>query len=82
MLNYSTSGFGSIRVELRDANGAVLPGYAPDACRVICGDEIEHTVQWEGGEDVSSLAGQPLRPRFAMTEAKLYSLRFAGPTIG
>ena len=58
-----------------DLSGRV-PGYTLDDCHGICGDEIEHTVRWKGGEDVSSLASRPIRLHFEMTHAKLYSFRF------
>jgi hypothetical protein len=33
-------------------------------------------VVWKAGSDVSKLAGQPIRLRFVMREADLYSIRF------
>ena len=56
VINYSTSAAGNIRIELQDENGAPLPGYALEDCRVICGDEIEQAVQWKGHADESNLA--------------------------
>ena len=75
-INYSTSAAGSVRVELQDPSGAAIPGYALEDSWVIAGDEIERLVAWKGGSDVSALAGQPLRLRFVMKDADLYSLRF------
>ena len=76
VINYSTSAFGSVRVELQDAAGSALDGYALNQCPVLYGDAIEHTVSWESGPDVSALAGRPVRLRFALTDADLYSIRF------
>ncbi len=76
VINYSTSANGNIRVELQDESGSPLPGYALDDCRGMCGDEIEQTVQWKGGEDVSSLISRPVCLHFEMTHAKLFSFRF------
>lgn len=76
VLNVSTSAPGSIRVELQDAEGRPLPGYALDDCPPIWGDEIERKVAWKHGTDVSSLAGQPIRLRFVMMDADLYAFRF------
>ena len=42
----------------------------------IVGDEIERVAAWENGADVSSLAGQPVRLRFVLKDADLYSIRF------
>ncbi len=75
-LNYETSAVGSVRVELQDEAGQALPGYALDDCPEIYGSEIEHTVAWKGGSDVSALAGKPVRLRFATVDADVYSMRF------
>ena len=39
-------------------------------------DEIGRDVTWKENADVSRLAGKPVRRRFAMNKADLYSLRF------
>ena len=75
-INYSTSAAGSIRVELQDAEGRPLPGHGMNECRELVGDEIERSVAWERGCSVSELAGKPVRLRFVMKDADLYSLRF------
>lgn len=76
VLNYSTSAVGSVQVELQNAAGEPVAGFTLDECPEIFGDEIEHVVAWKGGSDVSALAGQPIRLRFVMRDADLYSLRF------
>ena len=76
VLNFSAGAAGGLRVELQDAAGKPLPGFAlADAVEQI-GDEIERVVTWKSGRDVSGLAGRPVRLRFAMQDADLYSLRF------
>ena len=77
VINYATSDSGSIRVALQDESGLPLPPYALESCREITGDEIEYTVNWKHGDDVSSLAGREIRLQFTMTHAKLFSFRFA-----
>ncbi|OIO96868.1 MAG: hypothetical protein AUK03_03295 [Anaerolineae bacterium CG2_30_64_16] len=76
MLNYETSAAGSVRVEIQDAEGHALSGYALADCPEMYGDQIEQAVQWASGSDVSHLAGQPVRLRFALKDADVYSLRF------
>jgi hypothetical protein len=76
VLNFSSSIAGDIRVELQDSNGHALDGFGMDDCDEIYGDDLERTVSWTGANDVSSLAGQPVRLRFAFRDADLYSLRF------
>ena len=76
IINYSTSAVGSIRVEVQDAAGHPVPGHTLQDCGEIYGDEIGHAVWWEGGSDLSSLADQPVRLRFALKDADLYSIQF------
>ena len=76
VLNVSTSIAGGVSVELQDANGHALEGFGIDDCDEIYGDSLERTVSWNGGDDVSGLAGQPVRIRFLLRDADLYSLRF------
>lgn len=76
VINYSTSAAGRLQVEIQSADGTPLPGYALADCPPLVGDRIEQVVAWKAGADVSRLAGRPVRLRFAMAEADLYSLRF------
>jgi hypothetical protein len=79
-INYSTAGAGRIRVELQDSGGKPIPGYALDDCDPIRGDAISGIVTWKENADVSRLAGRPVRLRFVMNEADVYSLRFPRET--
>jgi hypothetical protein len=76
VLNYSTSAAGSIRVEIQDAGGKPVPGYALADCDELYGDSLEQAVLWKGGSDVGLLAGQPVRLRFLLKDGDLFSMRF------
>lgn len=76
-LNFSTSAVGSIRVEIQDESGHPTPGFAAADCVEVIGNEIDRTVSWKSGSDVSSLAGKTVRLRFVMMDADLYAMRFA-----
>jgi len=76
-LNFSTSAAGSIRVGLHDAAGQPISGFTCDDCNDVFGDEIDRKVTWKGGADVSALAGKPVRIRFMLRDADVYSFRFA-----
>ncbi|MDM8005163.1 MAG: hypothetical protein QUV05_03295 [Phycisphaerae bacterium] len=76
VLNVSTSAVGSVKVEIQGVAGRPMPGFGLDDCAEIWGDEIERVVKWKGGPDVSKLAGKPVRLRFVMKDADLYSIRF------
>jgi hypothetical protein len=75
-INFSTSAAGSIRVEIQDADGKPIPGHTLQDCHEIVGDEIKRAVSWKKTSDMTRLAGQPVRLRFVMKDADLYSFRF------
>jgi len=75
-LNYSTSAAGSVRVELQDADGRPIPGYTLDEAQELYGDSTAHHAAWAGGRDVAPLAGKPVRLRFVLKDADVFSYRF------
>jgi len=75
-LNFATSAAGSIRIEIQDAAGQPLPGFTLADSLGTIGNELQRSVQWKGGSDVSSLAGKPVRLKFVLKDADLFSLRF------
>ena len=75
ILNASTSGAGSVRVEIQDADGHALPGFALADCQEFYGDSLAGTASWKRGSDLSSLAGRPVRLRFVVRDADLYSFK-------
>lgn len=76
LLNYSTSAAGSIRCEIQDAAGKPVPGYTLADCEEIYGDDLKRPVSWKGKTDVAPLAGKPIRLRFVLKDADLYSIQF------
>jgi len=74
-LNYATSAAGHIRVDLQDQSGKAIVGHTLQDCSFIVGDEIEHTVTWNGNADISHLSGQPVRFRFELKDADIYSFQ-------
>ena len=77
VLNYATSAAGSVQVEIQDPAGKPIEGYTLDGGKVLFGDEIAGPYSWKSGSDVSKLAGKPVRLRFVLKDADLYSYRFA-----
>lgn len=75
-MNFSTGAAGRVRVEIQDAAGTPLPGLALGDAVDQIGDEIERVVTWKSGRDLGRLAGTPVRLRFVMQDADVYSLRF------
>ncbi len=76
VLNFSTSAMGDIYVEITDEHGNPLPGFAMEDCAPVFGDTIDRVVYWESGSDVSSLSGRPVRLKFVMKDADLFSFQF------
>ncbi|MDI9586017.1 MAG: hypothetical protein QM473_17490 [Acidobacteriota bacterium] len=76
-INAETSGAGGVQVEIQDADGSPIDGYTLDECMPILCDDLRHIVRWdyEGG-DLSRLAGTPVRLRFVLSDADLYSFQF------
>jgi hypothetical protein len=76
VVNYSTSAIGSLRVELQDEHGRTLEGFAFEDMDPLYGDEVCGLVQWKDGADPGRLNGQPIRMRFQLRDADLYSLQW------
>ncbi len=75
-LNFSSSAAGDVRVEIQDLEGRPLPGYSLEECPPIFGDTVDRTVVWRGGKDVGRLAGKPVRLRFVLRDADVFSFKF------
>ncbi len=77
VLNIDTSATGTARVELQNAAGEALPGFAAADCDMIhTANMVNRPVSWKGKGDVSSLAGKPVRIRFILRATDLYAFQF------
>ncbi|HEY0865184.1 MAG TPA: hypothetical protein VGD97_13850 [Lacunisphaera sp.] len=77
-VNFATSGAGEVRVEVQDAEGKPLPGLALEDCDLLIGDRIAGTVSWRGQTSLARYVAKPIRLRFQLVDADVYSFRFAG----
>jgi len=75
-INFASSAVGGLRVELQTPDGQPFNGFALADCTEVIGDRIEQIVRWGSGPDVGALAGQPVKLRFVLKDADLYSLQF------
>jgi len=75
-LNLSTSVAGGIRVEVQDASGQPIPGFALAESIEVFGNELARIVSWKSGSDLGKLNATPIRLRFVMKEADLFALQF------
>jgi len=76
VINFATSAAGGVQFEIQDVSGEVIPGYSVEESTILIGNEIERIVSWNKGTDIGSLAGKPVRLRFVMNDAHLYSIQF------
>jgi len=76
-INYASSAAGEIRVEIQDEYGQPIPGFSTDECITIFGDEIERTVLWDGDPSLANLNGTPVRLKFHLKDADLFSIKFS-----
>ena len=63
-------------MEVGNADGKPIAGYALEDCDPIKGDAIAGHATWKGKADVGPLAGRAVRLRFVMNEADVFSLKF------
>ena len=64
---------GSLAVEALDVEGKVIEGFASADCAPVTTDGVRHVVTWRGDPDCHLLQGRPLKLRFLLQDAKLYS---------
>ncbi len=76
LLNYSTSAAGSIRCEIQDDTGKAIPGFSLKESDEMFGDSLERAMTWGRSGDLKTLVGKPIRLRFELKDADLFSLRF------
>lgn len=76
IINYATSAVGHIMVELQDIEGNPIQDFTLNEAEVIYGDEIERVVFWGNRSWLGGFEGKPIRLRFHMRDADLYSIRF------
>lgn len=76
VINAVTTATSGMSVEIQNAAGQPLPGFALSDCVTLTGDSLSGIIRWKNNSDVSSLAGQPIRLRLVMKDSDIYSFRF------
>ena len=72
-LNFSTSAFGYIYIDLLDEDGNEIPGKTSFE---IYGDTVDRKISFADGSHFSEYSGKPVRLRFRMRDCKIYSMKF------
>jgi hypothetical protein len=65
-----------LRVELLAPDHELIPGYTFQACDPILDSDAAHVVSWQGKTDLSAFAGQAIKLRFYIKNARLYAFWF------
>ncbi len=81
VLNVDAGATGEMQIGFEDEQGRPVPGFGVDDCVYINGNFVEWTVSWlkpDGTltQDVSALAGKPVRLVARLRGASLYALQF------
>jgi len=63
---------GSVRVEVLDGDGRLIPGYSRDDCEPLTADRVRQTVAWRTHKDLPANGGA-VRFRFLLERARLFS---------
>ena len=75
-LNARTSAAGAIRVEIQDETGHAIPAFSLAEMRPWYGDSLDARMAWGENTSLGSLRGRPIRLRFWMKDADVFSFRF------
>lgn len=69
------NGPGDLKVEILDPAYFPLPGYTVADADRLTRSGLDNLVTWNGNPDISRLAGRPIKLRFYLRNAKLFSFR-------
>ena len=64
---------GSLRVELLDRGGAVIPGFSADQCELVTGNGTKLAVRWRGAASLAAVANTVVRFKFILDRARLFA---------
>lgn len=64
---------GDLRVEVLDRNGRVIAPFARESCIPVRADSTMKRIEWSEAQDLSRLAGEPVKLKFSLSGGRLYS---------
>jgi hypothetical protein len=76
VLNYTAAPTGYVAVEVQNDEGYPIKAFVLSQCRKLNGNSISETVVWNDSADLKQLTGTPVRLRFVLRRAELFSYRF------
>ena len=75
-VNFATSAAGSVRIEIQDSSGNPIEGFELEKCNALIGNEIRSLVSWGELSETTQLRNRPIRLRFELKDARIFSYRF------
>ena len=75
-LNLDGSAGGWLQVEILTPKGKPIKAHELAASDMLRGNSTAKIATWGGEQDVSALAGKPVRLRFVMRSMKLFAFQF------
>lgn len=73
---------GELRAEVLDRKGNVIEPFTMAKCRPVRTDSTLQRITWQGADDLSAVAEKPVRFRFQLRKANLYSFWVSGGKSG
>jgi hypothetical protein len=73
---------GSLRAEVLDRGGRVVPGYELSDSVPLRGDAARMAVRWKQRQDLRELAGEVVRFRFVLDRAALFAFWISATSAG
>ena len=73
---------GELLAEILDKEDRIIEPFSQTNCRPITVDRTLQIVRWQGNDDLSELAGKPVRFRFSLTNGRLYAFWVSPNTSG
>ncbi len=75
LLLNAKSDYGKVLVELLDEDDTPIQGYSRGECAPVETDGVDVPVRWKGGLSLADLEGRPVKVKFHLFNARLYSYR-------
>ena len=63
-----------LSLEVLDEKRTLVPGFTREQCEPMHADSLEHLIRWKDAS-LAGLQGKPVRLRFHLANAQLYSYR-------
>ncbi len=74
-INAKANWHAHVRVEVLDVEGQPITYFTAGDCAAMQADRVDAEITWKNRPDLSELAGKPIRLRFHLQNARLYSYR-------